>query len=166
MGLKHMIRCGLCAAWIAVCAWIWVPIGEIGITMQTFGVCFSLGFLGGKKGTAACGIYLLLGAVGLPVFSGYQGGAGVLLSPTGGYLWGFFLCSLIYWALEGYLPGWLCMTIGMLGCYLCGSLWFYFVYTHSGLWLVLLKCVLPYLLPDGIKIWLAALVSKRMRRKT
>jgi biotin transport system substrate-specific component len=100
MKLQNMVRCGCCAALIAVCAWLSVPVGQIAVTMQTFGVFLTLLLMGGKKGTLACGVYLLLGAVGLPVFSGFQGGPGVLLGPTGGYLLGFLLLALCYWLLQ------------------------------------------------------------------
>lgn len=165
MERKTMVRCALCAAWITVSAWLSIPVGEIAITMQTFGIFFTLGILGGKKGTVACGLYLLLGAVGLPVFSGFQGGISALLGPTGGYLWGFLLSCLIFWLLENRVPAWVNMIIAMLGCYLCGSVWFYGVYTEGGVGFVLLRCVLPYLLPDAVKIYLAGMLSKRLKGK-
>jgi biotin transport system substrate-specific component len=162
MKLQNMVRCGCCAALIAVCAWLSVPVGQIAVTMQTFGVFLTLLLMGGKKGTLACGVYLLLGAVGLPVFSGFQGGPGVLLGPTGGYLLGFLLLALCYWLLKkklGQLPA---LLLGLLLCYGCGTVWFYWMYGGS-LWAVLMNCVIPYLIPDGIKLLLAVTVRKRLR---
>ena len=162
MKLQNMVRCGCCAALIAVCAWLSVPVGQIAVTMQTFGVFLTLLLMGGKKGTLACGVYLLLGAVGLPVFSGFQGGPGVLLGPTGGYLLGFLLLALCYWLLQkklGQLPA---LLSGLLLCYGCGTAWFYWMYGGS-LWAVLMNCVIPYLIPDGIKLLLAVTVRKRLR---
>jgi biotin transport system substrate-specific component len=162
MKLQNMVRCGCCAALIAVCAWLSVPVGQIAVTMQTFGVFLTLLLMGGKKGTLACGVYLLLGAVGLPVFSGFQGGPGVLLGPTGGYLLGFLLLALCYWLLQkklGQLPA---LLLGLLLCYGCGTAWFYWMY-GSSLWAVLMNCVIPYLIPDGIKLLLAVTVRKRLR---
>lgn len=162
MKLQNMVRCGCCAALIAVCAWLSVPVGQIAVTMQTFGVFLTLLLMGGKKGTLACGVYLLLGAVGLPVFSGFQGGPGVLLGPTGGYLLGFLLLALCYWLLQkklGQLPA---LLLGLLLCYGCGTAWFYWMY-GGGLWAVLMNCVIPYLIPDGIKLLLAVTVRKRLR---
>lgn len=164
MKIRSMARCGICAAAMAVCAWLAVPLGDLAVTMQTFGVFLALGLLGGKLGTAACGVYLLLGAVGLPVFSGFQGGFGVLLGPTGGFLWGFFAAAILYWLLENRLPKWLSMGLGMLLCYACGSVWYYFLYAGMGIHLILLKCVVPYLIPDGIKITLALLLAGKIRR--
>jgi biotin transport system substrate-specific component len=77
------------AALITVCSWISLPVADIAFTMQTFGVFLALGLLGGKWGSVAIAIYLLLGAVGMPVFSGFRGGVGMLAGVTGGYLWGF-----------------------------------------------------------------------------
>ena len=159
---KNMVLCSLFAALTAVCAWISIPVLDISYTLQTLGIFLSLGLLGGKRGCAAILLYLLLGAVGLPVFSGFQGGIGVLAGVTGGYLWGFLFAGLAYRLLErfGKLSA---MIAGQLVCYLCGCLWFY-VYAGGGLWLIAVRCVLPYLLPDGAKIALAYTLSRRLAR--
>ena len=166
MKLKKLTRCALFAALMAICAWLAVPVGEISVTMQSFALFLTLGLLGGRQGSAACAVYLLLGAVGLPVFSGFQGGFGVLLGPTGGYLWGFLAAALIYWLVSTRFPKWLAMGLGMLGCYACGTAWFYFAYGQIGLWAVLLKCVAPYLLPDAAKIAFALLMAKKIENMT
>ena len=160
--VKNMVLCAQFAALTAVCAWISVPVFDIAFTLQTFAIFLSLGLLGGKRGCAVIGIYLLLGAVGLPVFSAFRGGFGMLIGVTGGYLWGFLLAGLLYRLLEsrGKLPA---MVAGQLACYLCGSLWFY-LYTGGGLWLILARCVLPYLVPDAAKLLLAYSLSTRLRR--
>jgi hypothetical protein len=75
---------------LCVCGWLTVPVGDSVLTMQTFGVFLTLYQLGGRRGTGTIIVYLLLGAVGLPVFSGFRGGLGMLLGATGGYLLGFF----------------------------------------------------------------------------
>lgn len=162
MKLQGFVRCGCCAALMAVCAWLAVPVGDVRITMQTFGVFLTLLLLGGGKGTAACVAYLFLGAIGLPVFSGFQGGLGVLLGPTGGYLWGFLVLCLCYWAFKKPLGELVAMILGLLLCYACGTAWFYFTY-GGALWAVLLKCVVPYLLPDALKLLLALTIRRRIR---
>ena len=150
------------AALITICAWISVPVLDIAFTLQTLGIFLAFGLLGGKRGSAAVILYLLLGAAGMPVFSGFQGGIGALLGVTGGYLWGFALAGPVYWLLErfGRLPA---MVACQLVCYLCGSLWFY-LYTGGGLWLILLRCVVPYLFGDAVKIALAYTLSRRLAR--
>lgn len=156
-----MVLCSLFAALTAICAWISVPVADIAFTMQTFAVFLTLGILGGKWGTVSILIYLLMGAVGLPVFSGFRGGIGSLLGVTGGYIWGFLFSGLTYWALERFSKP-AAMAAGMIVCYICGSGWF-LVYAGGGtLWLVLLKCVVPYIIPDGVKIAMAASLSKRI----
>lgn len=159
---KYMTRAALFAALMAICAWISIPVLDIAFTMQTFGVFLTLGVLGGKWGSVTILIYLLLGAAGLPVFSGFRGGFGVLLGVTGGYLWGFLFSGLVYWVMErlGKLPA---MIAGMAVCYLCGSLWFY-LYAGGVMGLILLRCVVPYLIPDGVKLALAWSLSRRLRR--
>lgn len=128
--------------------------------MQTFGVFLSLLVLGGKWGTASILTYLLLGAAGMPVFSGFQGGFGVLLGVTGGYLWGFLVSGLVYWALEhfGKIPA---ITAAWAICYLCGTIWFFY-YAGGGVGFILLRCVVPYLIPDTLKLILALRISRRL----
>jgi biotin transport system substrate-specific component len=157
-----MVLSSLFAALTAVCAWIAIPLPGISFTMQTFAVLLTLGVLGGRWGTASISLYLLLGLVGLPVFTGFRGGAAALLDPTGGCLWGFLLGSLVYWILErlGRIPA-------MAGClavtYLCGSWWFS-VYTGTTLLSAMAVSVLPWLIPDGIKLALANHMAKRICR--
>ena len=86
--LTYAAFTALTAAIIAVCAWITVP-GPVPFTMQTFGVFLALRLLGGKRGSISVALYILLGAAGLPVFSGFKAGIGVLIGPTGGYILGF-----------------------------------------------------------------------------
>ena len=89
----------VCAALMAVCSWISIP-ATVPFTLQTFAVFCSLGLLGGRRGTAAILVYLLLGALGVPVFAGFSGGIGILFGTTGGYLLGFILMGLVYWLGE------------------------------------------------------------------
>ena len=95
MTTKRMTRIALCAALLAPCAWLSVPT-QPPFTMQTFGVFLTLLLLGAKDGAIAIGLYILLGAMGAPVFSGFNGGMGALLGPTGGYIAGFLLLCPIY----------------------------------------------------------------------
>ena len=84
-----MVLTSLFAALTAVCAWLSIPIPPVAFTLQTFGLLLTLGVLGGKWGSISIWLYLLLGLVGLPVFSGFRFGAAALLDATGGFLWGF-----------------------------------------------------------------------------
>ena len=170
MKIRNMALCAMFAALLAVCAWVAIPVGDSVITMQTFALFLTLGILGGKRGTVAVCVYLLLGIVGVPVFSGFQGGFAVLLGPTGGYLFGFLATALIYWLVTALgrdkeISRLLGMVLGLLGCYLLGTLWFGFGYLSAGAlsWgAILLKCVVPYLLPDTAKLIMAWLLARRL----
>ena len=159
---RKLTRCALFAAMMALCAWIGVPLGHTVFTMQTFGVLLALGLLGGKRGTVSILCYLLLGAAGLPVFSGFRGGIGAILGPTGGYLWGFLATGLVFWALEKWSRP-LAMIAGIIACYACGTVW-YMTYTGGALAAVLAQTVLPYLIPDAVKLILALRLTRRLKR--
>lgn len=171
MKLRDIAHISIFAALIAVCTWIAIP-APIPFTMQTFAVFASLGMLGGKRGTVAVLMYLFLGAVGLPVFSGFRGGIGAIMGPTGGYMAGFVAICLIYWAAEHFWGNGTAVMavsfiIGLALLYGFGSIWFMRVYAQSGesigFWAVVSQCVLPFVLPDIAKLSLALIVTRRVR---
>ena len=165
--IRSMIFVSLMAVMIALCSWLSVP-SVVPFTMQTFAVFSALLLLGGKRGFLAVGLYILLGAFGLPVFSGFRGGLGALLGPTGGYILGFLLTALLYWILEGRLHSLIPLILGLLLCYLFGTLWFVYVYAADGKEIgfgaALGLCVLPYLIPDAIKLLLAFVLARRVKK--
>ena len=169
MKAKNMALCGLFAALLALCAWLSFPLADVAVTLQTFGIFLCLGVLGGKRGTVAIFVYLLLGAVGLPVFSGFRGGIGALMGVTGGYLTGFLFCGLTYWLFTTLFPKHplIAMVTGLVICYLFGNIWYYYMYAGGStatVSFIVIKCVLPYLLPDGVKLLLAWHLSKKLKR--
>lgn len=158
---------------ITVCAWVTFQYGPVPFTLQTFGVLCAGGLLGYKRGTAAVLTYIALGAVGLPVFNGFSGGFGVILGSTGGYIIGFIFTAFITgFAAEKYAGNTaalaIAMIIGILSCYFVGTLWFLCVYTiKTGaitLGSVLMLCVVPYIIPDALKITAALIIVKRVSR--
>lgn len=168
---KEIVLTALFTAITAVCAWISVPFGAISFTMQTFAVFCALLTLGGKNGFFSWLAYMLLGAIGLPVFNGFKGGAGVLLGPTGGYIFGFILVTLIYWAGtklfgEKLLVRTALLVVGLLVCYTFGTLWF--VYGYSGGDMSFRKaaeiCVFPFVPFDLLKMVLAFVISYRIKK--
>ena len=170
MRTRELARAALFAALMAVCSWISIP-AAVPFTLQTFAVFLTLGVLGGRLGTLAVGGYLLLGAVGLPVFAGFQGGPGALLGATGGYLLGFLLTALTVWGAERLwgrsAPVFLASCLAGLGlCYLFGTVWFAAVYASSsgpvGPAAVLGWCVAPFVLPDLAKLALALALRRRL----
>lgn len=167
-----MVYIALFACLMAICSWISIP-GQIPFTLQTMGVFLAIGLLGGKRGTLAVLVYILMGAVGLPVFSGFTGGIGRLLGMTGGYIVGFLASALVMWAMEALLgkKKWVLavsMAVGLLVCYAFGTAWFIVVYTGSKgaitLGAVLGMCVIPYIIPDAVKIVVALLLTGILKR--
>ena len=167
------------SALIAACSLITVPMPGVPFTMQIFGVFFALACLGGRNGTIAVALYLALGAIGLPIFSGFEGGIAKLIGPTGGYLTGFLLAGPCYqlvtalFAKQGARPAlWakaIALAAGLLLCYLFGTLWFYAVWTAGGKSIgiggVLALCVLPFLPFDLLKTALALALSAMIDRR-
>ena len=168
---RDMAFIALGTALISICAWLSVPM-TVPFTMQTFAVCLAAALFGLRRGLWIVGCYLLLGALGAPVFSGFRGGFGVLLGATGGYLAGFLFTALIVGLaadrIGRSMPVLIAsMALGVLVCYAFGTAWFVLVYAKNsgpvGVGTALAWCVLPYLLPDAAKITLAAIVTRRLR---
>ena len=170
---RDMAYCALMSVLIAVCSWISLPIGQVPFTLQTFGVFCALGLLGGARGTIAIAVYILLGAVGVPVFAGFSGGLSVLIGTTGGYIVGFLLSGLIYWLItakfgSGLVPSIIGLVLGLAACYAFGTAWFMVAYARAtgpiGLSSALMRCVVPFLLPDAGKMELALLMTGRLKK--
>ncbi|MBR4905514.1 MAG: biotin transporter BioY [Clostridia bacterium] len=156
------------ASLITVCAWITVPF-TVPFTMQIFAVFFSLVLLGGRDGTIAIAVYLLLGTIGIPVFSGGKGGFSSLIGMTGGYLWGMLLIGGMYWFFTKLFGIKLWTEIasligGLLLCYLFGTIWFSVLNADRGFASSLMICVVPFLLPDAAKLVLALVLGRRLRK--
>ncbi len=157
---------------IAVCAFISIP-SSVPFTLQTFAIFLAVLVLGGKMGSLSVFIYLCLGAIGVPIFAGFNGGIGVLLGNTGGYILGFMFIALIMWMFETVLPKRnffiiLSMIVGLFVCYAFGSIWFVIVYTKNtgaiGIGATLMMCVIPYIIPDFIKMFVAFALSRRIKK--
>ena len=168
---RNMVYVALFAVLMAVCAWISVP-AAVPFTMQTFAVFLAVGVLGGRRGTLAIVVYILMGAVGMPVFSHFTGGLGVLFQATGGYILGFVFTALIMWGMEVLLDRkpWVriaSMVLGLAACYAFGTVWFVILYTRNtgaiGFGTALLWCVVPYIIPDLVKMALALTLTRRLR---
>ncbi len=167
-----MIYAALMTVLICVCSWLTIPFA-VPFTMQTFAVFCAVLLIGGKYGLLSIGLYIILGAAGVPVFSGFQGGIGHILGPTGGYIVGFLFMGLVYLLMEPLIRNrfWMkiiVLTIGLLLCYLVGTLWFSVVMSGRGndynLWTIVTICVLPYIIPDMAKMMLAIFICGRVRK--
>ena len=160
------------AVLMAICSWISIPMA-VPFTLQSFGVFMAVGVLGGKRGSLAVLIYILLGAIGVPVFAGFSGGIGVILNTTGGYIVGFLFSALVMWGMEALLGRKpviqiISMVVGLIVCYALGTAWFMVVYARNtgavGLGTVLGWCVIPFIIPDLVKIALAFVLSRKIRK--
>ena len=158
------------AALIAICSWISIPTA-VPFTLQTFAVFFVLLSLGGERGSLATLVYVLLGAVGVPVFAGFSGGIGVLLGSTGGYIIGFLFTGIIYIIFTKFVSKKIvvkiiALVLGLAVCYAFGTAWFMNVYIKTsgevGLLTVLGWCVFPFIIPDLLKLALAVVIAKRI----
>ena len=163
-----MVYIALFAGVIAICAWISIP-AAVPFTLQTFAVLCTMGLLGGKRSVLTILVYLLLGATGIPVFSGFRGGFGMLMGNTGGYLIGFLVSTLLYWLITALFgnQGWVRivgMVTGLVAMYVFGTAWFMILYANTtgpiGLATALGWCVFPFIIPELIKTALALFVVK------
>ena len=143
-----------------------LPFSPVPISLTNFAIFLAIFVLGMKNGTISFIIYLLLGAVGVPVFSSFRGSLQVLAGPTGGYLIGFiFLALIMGFALDHFdrklVPTIIGMIIGMVVCYAFGTVWLAKLLSLSfkeGL----MMGVIPYLPGDAAKIIIAAIVGPKL----
>ena len=166
---KDVALIGLFAALTVICAWISIPLGPVPVTLQTFAVFLAAALLGSKRGTLAVAVYILLGVAGLPVFSGFKS-----LNPlTFGYVLGFLPLGMLTAMAEKLFPKTrlalpLGMAMGLLVCYLIGTVWFYYVMhfrgTEYGFGKILSLCVVPFILPDLVKLSLAWFLSLKLKK--
>lgn len=170
---RDIVYMSVFTAMISICSWISIP-ASIPFTLQTMGVFTTVGLLGGKRGTLTVLTYILLGAIGVPVFAGLTGGISVLLGTTGGYIIGFLLSALLMWGIETIMGRnqivlAFSMVAGLIVCYVFGTAWFMLIYTqHSGvigLSTVLGLCVIPFIIPDLIKIGVALFLTNRLKKR-
>ena len=171
----ELVYIAVCAALMAVCSWISIPaIAPLPpFTLQTFAVFLILLLLGGRRGFFTVLTYILLGAVGVPVFAQFMGGVGVLLGTTGGYIIGFLFSAAVYWALErviGDKPALkiAALVLALAVCYAFGTAWFMVVYARQsgpiGLATALGWCVLPFIIPDLVKLALAWALGSMLKK--
>lgn len=166
--ITDIVFTALFVAVLVVCSQIIIPFGQVPVTLQTVGVFLSASVLGARLSGVSVIIYILLGVVGLPVFSGFSSGVGYLLGPTGGYIIGFFFMAVVVGVITeklGKVTGVLAvaMVLGLLVCYAFGTAWFCVVMKSDFIY-GLLWCVVPYIIPDIIKIVFSVLMVKRLSK--
>lgn len=166
----------LSAAALCVAAPFSLPVGPVPISLATLVIYLSLYLLGGRRTAAAVGVYLALGLVGLPVFSGFAGGPGRLLGPTGGYLLGYLPLALLAGRglalarAHARTPAcaralqWAALAAGTAACYAFGTAWFCVVMA-APLPTALAACVLPFLPGDLAKMLLTLHLGPVLQRR-
>ena len=174
----NIVLIAVSAALIAICSWISITIGPVPFTLQTMAIFAVLMTIGGARGSVAVIIYLLLGLVGVPVFAGFKGGPASFLGPTGGFLVGFAVASLVWILLEKLLRDNMSSSAvkrilyGVINAVICevvmytiGVIWFMAVYGQQtgpiGLGATLAMCVVPFIIPDIVKIAVAIVIGER-----
>ncbi len=168
-----MVYIAVAVVLIAICSWITIPM-TVPFTLQTFAVFCTLLMLGGERGTIAAIVYVITGAVGVPVFSGFNAGLGALLGNTGGYIIGFIFMGLVYMLFtrlfgEHITTKITALIAGLIVCYAFGTVWFMYAYAKStgpvGLMTVLSWCVFPFIIPDLAKMALAFVISRKVSKR-
>lgn len=169
MTTRSITRCGVCIALLACSAWITVPLGPVPFTMQTFALALLPQIMSTRNAFFTVAVYLLLGAAGVPVFSGFQGGLGTLLGPTGGFLLGFAAGMPVAGVVmrSGLLPrrarGALAGVALLAVSYVLGTLQLMNVYAIDAP-AALVVAVVPFVVPDMVKIMASVGVAERVCR--
>jgi biotin transport system substrate-specific component len=167
--IYQMANIGLMAAVICILGPLSIPIGVVPISFTNLAIYIVLYALGMKKGSVSYIIYMLIGFVGLPVFSNFSSGPSKLLGPTGGYIIGFFFMALIAgFFIDKYFAKWYLCIVGMiLGtavCYIIGSLWLAYQ-AHLTTSKAFAVGVIPFITGDLIKILIASIVGPLIRKR-
>lgn len=170
LSTKELILCALFASIIVILAQISIPLPftTVPLTMLIFGIAVTGLILGSKLGTISVLIYLLLGIIGLPVFSKFTGGINVLLGPTGGYLLAAPLMAYIvgYTKEKSSFPIiiFLGLALGLITTYLIGTIMFSKI-TGNTVYQSILYCVIPFIPTDIIKLILAYVIGSSVSKR-
>lgn len=167
--VRGMVFMAIFAAIICIAAPVSVQIGPIPITLATFAIYLAGAMLGGKRGMIAVIVYIMLGAVGLPVFSNFNGGFTALLGPTGGYIIGYIPLVLLTGVFSDMnskkhrkmIAG---MLLGTAALYTFGTAWF-MIMTQSTLGRALALCALPFIPGDALKIVCVSAIAIPLKSK-
>lgn len=158
---------GVMAAVMCILGPLSIPVGPVPISFTNLAVFITLYVLGTKKGTISYLIYLLIGIVGVPVFSGYTSGPAKLLGPTGGYLIGFIFMAIIAglfidYFIERPVMCLLGMILSTIVVYIFGTAWLAYE-AQMTFYAALAAGVLPFIIGDLIKILIAMFIGPKIR---
>ena len=161
---KHLTVTALFSVAIAACSWVTLPVGTVPLTLQTFAVALAGYTLGKKRGFACTLIYLLMGAIGLPVFSGMQGGLSVFFTHSGGFLLAFPLLCLCCGFGNSKLKRILFGLLGVVICHLIGIIWICFIAKISFL-AAFLGASAPFIIKDILCVSVALFAANRVKKE-
>lgn len=168
MSIREMSKASLLAAMTAVFSVMTINIGSVPITLGIFAILFAAVAAGKRTATAASAVYILIGAVGIPVFGGFKGGAGVLLGPTGGYIISYIPMAFVVGAVSDKTQNIILRVIAcvasLLLCYAAGTLWYCVAFKQNAA-SALAVCVYPFVAFDIIKCIAAALLGSKIRQR-
>lgn len=158
--VKNMCYCSMFACIVALLAQIKIDLpGLVPITLQTLGIYIIACSLTPKSAVITTIVYVIMGSIGLPVFTGFRGGLSSLLGPTGGYIFSFPITSLIISIIinnkNSIIRKIIAMSTSTAVCYLIGTIWFIYV-TNNTIITALTVCVIPFIFGDIIKIAIAS----------
>jgi len=164
----QLTTCAIFAALSAVLSQVSIPIGLVPINFTHASIFIAAGLLGKKYGTISQIIFILLGAIGLPVFSGFKGGIGVILGPTGGLILGYIACAFVTGLIiERFGTSMkiliFAMYSGWVVTYAIGIPWYMYVTKTNSIMAALAVCFFPFLLGDLLKTILSAVLVKRLK---
>lgn len=171
---RDIVLCAVFAAVLSVFSVITIPTGIIPVTLGLFGVWLTAIALGGKKGVVSVLVFILIGVVGMPVFSGMKGGAGVIIGPTGGYLTSYIFMALITGAVSSKIGGrydivsffvrFAAGLVSLFVCYFFGTVQFVFI-SGQTIKESLAMCVYPFVIFDLVKCAAAVLIGEQVRKR-
>ncbi len=163
--IHTITECALFSALICVLSPFVIPLGPVPFSLSLFAVMLTATVLTFKKSFIAVAVYIFAGCVGIPVFSGFQGGFSYLMGPTGGYIWSYLLvCSIISlsgkWSLGMRVVS---AFVSLAVCYLAGTVQYMLVTGTYSLYGALLLCVVPFVAFDIVKLIGALILGTRIR---
>lgn len=170
LSTHELVLTALVSAVFCILGPLSIPIGPVPISLTGLALYMSLYIIGGKMSTIAYMIYLIIGIIGLPVFSGYAGGLGKIMGPTGGYLAGFIFTALLSGAVidrfhNNKIISIMGMYAGLIVLYAFGTIWFAFLNEGNSVYEILKICVIPFIPADSIKIIISAFLGPMLKKR-
>ena len=168
--INDIVLISLSIILITISAWIEIPF-IVPFTLQTLAIFIITGLFKFRISFLSVVIYIVMGIIGIPVFSGFQGGIGVLMKYTGWFLLGFILIPIIYniinkLIIKKNISLIISFIISLIIIYLIGSIWFYFVYTNMNDNVNFIDCivisVLPFIIPDLFKLFISLILINKL----